>query len=111
MAELAHMLVSMQGRGGAIHAYVICEHNKRQEKAEHAMLTLQKAASENDFPIPVPIGLVTDLDDAGRKLVQDFLALESPEATELIAKVEDYHLTAFILGDDHPTNPALMELH
>jgi len=111
MPILQHYLITIPLQGGYMHGYVMA---KDKRVLMDVSETLIKKAEDLGFEMWPPMILQTHL-TTGWKLVREIITNccgnHVDELYEKWKTVEDFHLTAWAMAENHPDRKRLMDLH
>jgi hypothetical protein len=106
--RLRHYLISIPLPGGYIHGYVMTNDERTLLGVSDRLM---KEAEDRGLKCWPPIILQTHL-SSGWKIVRDIITKhQGEEPSKHWKTVKDFHLTGWIMAENHPDTKQLMELH
>jgi hypothetical protein len=105
--NLEHHLLSLPGREGYVHAYVITEGRDGIEPVVNHMFD---QAEKSGMTVVLPMILATTLDADNTAKVEGLLKEMSPKAAKLLRKVKKFHYSIWLTSHGSGLD-WLVELH
>jgi len=103
-----HYLVSIPLPGGYMHGYVMTNDKNILERVYDRLIHEAECRGFKHWP---PMILTTHL-DTGVEIVREIITkTQGSKPSEHWKKIKDFHLTAWLMTEDHPDTERLMELH
>jgi hypothetical protein len=103
-----HLLTITVAPNMHMHTYLMAPDNRRYVEA---VVNKMLDEAEKIGLHPIPIILSTELSKKGVEIVRTTINKNNEEAGRTLADATDYHVSTWMMPDDHPDNAALMKLH